>query len=160
MKHLVWSVTHMYVLTTIYQLNKVVQINLVPRVLFYSCSVARGRERPRSGLVTCLLIFNKWQTNDRREGWNCKVFVSTVPGWESKSVAIQGKQGKRTCIHQVKNTVMVWGEMLSGKLPQTQKRFMNHRVQVVAVCVNRLETLRLGRMCLDKKIVLCSQRRR
>ena len=44
-----------------------------------------------------------------------------MPGWESKSVAIQGKQGKRTCIYQVKNTVMVSGEMSSGKLPQTPK---------------------------------------
>ena len=45
-----------------------------------------------------------------------------MPGWESKSVAIQGKQGKRTCIYQVKNTVMVSGEMSSGKLPQTPKQ--------------------------------------
>ena len=45
-----------------------------------------------------------------------------MPGWERKSVAIQGKQGKRTCIYQVKNTVMVSGEMSSGKLPQTPKK--------------------------------------
>ena len=141
-------------LSLIYQLNKMVKLNLVPRVLSYSAPVAR--ERPWSGLVTCLLNLRRWQANNWREGRNGKLFVSTVPGWESKSVAIQGKEGKRS---QKYCDDLRWN--VKCKTPtNARKRFMNRRVQVVAVCVNWLETLHLRRICLEKEIVLCSQRRR
>ena len=113
-----------------------------------------GERERLPGLVTCLLNFSRWETNDWREGWNGKLFVTNVPRWESESVANASVLVK---------SKMLWWSGVKCQVETShkrQKRFMCHWVQAGAVCVNRSETLRIGRICLEKGIMLCLQRRR